>query len=553
MSHPDNLSLALYADSAAPAEELAHLEQHIGSCALCSGKVERLQADTQLIRSALLSEPKTQSDEQNTASVIPKFKRPAGLREFALANLVTALIIWLAGFLWKTMFGELVVNGMAWATSIFAPDAYGLASAALLNYIEQGTTMLDAYMGLIIVGVVALTATALALRYIRARNDINMVFCALMAPFVVMSVSYSESAAALETRKGTDVVTVAEGETVNDTLLMGGDTILVKGKVTGDLFAAGQRVEIDGVVEGNLIAFAETVEIRGSVAGTVVSAASSVDVESAALGGDLWAAGENLSIDNASTVKRNVTMAGNRLVIAGSVGKGLTTASEIVEFSGTLGEDLNAFGAEVRLLNGAKISGDARLRVENEESLQQEAGAVVDGELVFLDLPKGQEPSNRYLSVKFYLWQLARILSAVLVGLALIWLVPGFQTLAVEGGMEGLKAGLVGFLSLFAIPLAAGLVAFTLIGIPLSVVAMMGWIILMYLGKIVVGLFIGRSILDRTDHETNTALALLLGITIVIVVVNLPWLGGLLGFVFTVLGAGLIVQRLYESYSMREA
>jgi len=245
-------------------------------------------------------------------------------------------------------------------------------------------------------------------------------------------------------------------------------------------------------------------------------------------------------------------MAGSRLVVAGSVGKDLTTASEIVELSGTLGANLNAFGDEVRLLDGAKISGDARLRVEDEQRLQQEAGAVVDGELVFLDLPKGQEPSNKYLSVKFYLWQLARILSAVLVGLALLWLVPGLRDLSFGGGMEGLKAGFVGFLSLFAIPIAAGLVAFTLIGIPLSVAAMMGWVLLMYLGKIVVGLFIGQSILDGTEREANMPLVLLLGITIVIVVVNLPLLGGLLGFVFTVLGAGLIVQRLYESYSMRE-
>jgi len=551
MSHPSNLSLAVYADGAAPADEIADLRRHVESCDQCRNQVELLRADAQLLTLALETDPPPLGADQNSVSSIPKFNRPAGLREFALANLLTALIIWLAGFLWKTLFGELVMNAVAWATSIFAPDAYGVASATLLSYIQQGTTMLDNYLSLIIVSAVVLTVTALALRYLRARDNITLVFCSLMVPLTLLIVGYSEPVAALEMRQDSDVVTIAEGETIDDTLLMGGDTLLVKGKVTGDLFAAGQRIEIDGVVEGNVIAFAETVTVRGSVGGVLVSAASSVDVEGAVLGGDFWAAGDNLSIDGASQINRNAVMAGSRLVVAGSIGKDLSTFSEVVELSGSLGEDLEAFGSQIRLLDGAKIAGSARLRVESEDSLQQAAGVVIGGDLEFLDLPDRHVASNRYLDIKFYLWQLARILSAVLVGLVLIWLFPAVRTLAVGGGMEGVKAGFIGLATLIVIPLAAGLVAFTLVGIPLSVAAMVAWMLLVYLGKIVVGLFVGSSLLDGTDREGSAPLILLLGITLVIVIANLPWLGGLFGFLFTVLGAGLIVQRLYESLPSR--
>ncbi len=212
---------------------------------------------------------------------------------------------------------------------------------------------------------------------------------------------------------------------------------------------------------------------------------------------------------------------------------------------------MEAFGARVRLLEGADIGGSARLRIESDDRLQRADGVTIAGELEILGQPESLDESSRYTRVEFYLWQVARIVSAVLAGLILIWLIPPARSLAVNGGVAGLKTGGIGFLALIGIPVAAFLVAMTLIGLPFALFVIVCWMLIAYLGKIVVGIFIGRALLDGSPRADNWPVVLLAGMTIVIVAANLPWIGGVLSFVFTIVGMGLIVQRLYVALPMR--
>ena len=85
---------------------------------------------------------------------IPAFKKPASLRGFALANILTGLVIWLAQFLWKTIFGELFMNAASWLTSIYIPDVYDVVSTTTLYYLQEGTAVLEAYLSFIILALI---------------------------------------------------------------------------------------------------------------------------------------------------------------------------------------------------------------------------------------------------------------------------------------------------------------------------------------------------------------------------------------------------------------
>jgi hypothetical protein len=165
-------------------------------------------------------------------------------------------------------------------------------------------------------------------------------------------------------------------------------------------------------------------------------------------------------------------------------------------------------------------------------------------------MPEGFQHRNRYATVEFYLWQAARLIGAFLVGLAFLWLVPGCRSVSIGAGVVALKTAGVGLLVMVSAPIMAVLVALTLVGLPLSFIAAAAWLLGLYLAKILVGAVVGRMLLSQSDSLAWTLLA---GIAIVIVAVNLPFIGGIINFVLTVVGLGLLVQYLIGILSVRDS
>ena len=542
MTHPTQLQLSMHADNALSADEAIAVTEHVELCTTCQATLAAVRDEVRFIASALQIE----APEEPWEVAVPKFSRSMSLRGFALANLGTGLVIWLAQFLWKTLFGELVVNATTWATSIYLPDIYAMTSAAALNLLEEGTTMFDAYLSFVVVSLFTVAVLWLLLMYRKTRTTMGI--CLLMVTVGTMVVP--APANALDIRRDTDVVTIAKSETIDDTLLVAAETVLIEGVITGDLVAVGRRIDISGSVEGNVLAFAESVTVRGKVGGFALGAASSYDLRGATVGGDLWIAGERVGIDDEARVGRNATVGAQTISVEGFVAKDLYAFAETVELSGVLGEDLEAIADRVRLLGEAHVGGNVRFRSGNEDRLHRAETVRVDGDVEFLDMPEGFEDRSRYATVEFYLWQVARLIAAFLVGLAFLWFVPGYRSVSIGAGVDALKTAGVGFLIMVSVPIMAVLVAFTLVGLPLSFIAIAAWLLSLYLAKIVVGAVVGRMLLSQSGSLPWT---LLVGLTIVIVAVNLPFIGGIINLVLTIVGLGLLVQYLIGILRARDS
>ncbi|MGI9325857.1 MAG: hypothetical protein ACR2PZ_11605 [Pseudomonadales bacterium] len=540
MSHPTQLQLSMHADEALPAQEALAIAAHVETCTTCQATLAANRDELRFIASAMLIE----SPEMTREVVVPKFARPTSLRGFALANLATGLVIWLAQFLWKTIFGEVIMNATTWLTSVYLPDIYTMASATALHYLEEGTAMFDAYLGFVVVSLATLTFFWLLLVYRKERAVVS----AFLLMAVVGTVAMPTPVQALELRRDTDVVTIAESETINDTLLVAAETVLIEGVITGDVVAVGQRIDVTGSVEGNLVTFAETVTVRGKVGGFALGGASLYDLREANIGGDLWVAGEKVGIDRETRIGRNASVASEQAAIEGHIQKDLHAIAETVEFSGVLGEDLEAFAERVRLLGQAQVGGNVRFRSGTEDRLHRADGVEVGGEVEFLDMPKELVSRNRYATIEFYLWQIARVIAAFIVGVAFLWFVPGLRSESIDAGLDTLKSAGIGFLALVSVPIMAVLVAFTLVGLPLSLIAIAGWMIALYLAKVVVAAIVGGMVLKKSS---SLPLTLLVGLGIVIVAVNLPFLGGIISFVLTIIGLGVLLRYLLDVLSNR--
>lgn len=537
MTHPTELQLSMHADEALPADEATQIARHVEGCEVCQAQLAGLQAE----RQQLLASLRADTLEDHREVTVPKFVRPSNLRGFALANIATALLVWFAQFLWKTLFGEMVINMATWLTSIFSPDLYDVATTTAFHLLEEGTAMLDAYLGFVIATLLTITALALLLVRQKVRSG-TLSVCLLAA--VVGTLTVPTPAQALVFRSDDGVLTIPASETIDDTLIVRGETVMIEGTITGDVVAAGSEINVTGTIQGNLFTFGKIVRVRGDVGGLVLGASNTYTVRAGSVGGNLWLAGETIEVGSDVRVDGNAVFAANSVAVAAEVGRDLFAFAETVDVAGSLGGNLRSAAQRLRLLGDAHIAGNVRFRGDEEAFFRADT-ARVDGEVELVAPP---EEKNRYATIEFYVWQVAKLAAAFLFGLALFWLVPALRGLSIGAGVDGLKSAGIGIVALVSVPVIAVLVAITLIGLPFTFLALAAWLLGIYLATIVVGAAIGKMMMSES---TSIPLTLLAGLATVIVIVNLPVFGGIIGFIFTIVGLGMLVQFVFRVVSMR--
>ncbi len=533
----------MYVDGALEADEHIGVSEHLAECETCALQIDAWRNERNLIQSSV-----TSLEGLEVPAEMPRFRRRVGLREFAMVNLATGGLIWVLQFVWKTLFGELAVELLFTALSRFSvpvPDGFDvMVEAGLLFISEEGVNMITNYFALIGVCVLGVIALWITFSVRRARfNMLAIVSASLLSGALLVS----PNAEALETRLEGALITIEADEVIEDTLIAAGETIVVDGDVRGDLFAFSRRVVVNGDVSGNLITFAEFVTIRGDVGGLLLGASSSLEVDTPSIGGDLWGFANNLQISSATDVSGNTIGFAETIVFSGKTLKDLVAFAELLEVNGAVGEDLDVFAPSMSLLGQARVGGDVRFRGD-EENLQKSSGAIVEGVIEFPELPEDLTPENRYLTGEYYLRQLVRLAAAFLSGLLLLWLVPAVRDADLDGGMDGLKTAGIGLVALVSMPIIFGLFAASLVGLPIAIVGLFLWAALIYFAKIVVAYMIGSMIFSGRDQQGNLALTLFVGLVAVIVAVCLPGVGGVINFLLTVIGIGMLVA-LVMSYA----
>ncbi len=535
MTHPTQLELAMHADNALSNDEASLIDSHVDTCSFCQKRLSALQLETQHMAAALRADVLQYDPEL----VVPRFSRPISLRGFALANIATALTIWFAQFLWKTLFGEVILNSAAWLTSLFSPNIYQMANTTTLYLLEEGTAMLDAYLGFVIATVLILTVVALLLMRARIRADLLSVCLLAGAAGTLIA---PVPAQALDYRHSEGVLNIPASETIDDSLIVRGETILIEGTITGDVLAMGNEINVTGSIHGNLFTFAENVKVRGDIGGLVLGAGNSFTFSAGSAGGDLLLTGEKIVIGSNVRIGRNAAFAANKVTVAANINKDLYAYAESVEFSGKLDGRMEVFAERLRLLSATHIAGNVSFHGD-EEGFFRADDVRIDGELEISPRPAAK---NRYATIEFYLWQFAQLVAAFLFGLALFWLVPGLRSLSIGAGVDGLKSAGIGIITLVSVPIIAVLVAITIIGLPFAFVALFTWLLGIYLATIILGAAIGGIIMTGSTSLPRT---LLVGLTVVMVAVNLPLIGGIVGFILTIIGLGMLVQFLLEVIS----
>ena len=541
---PDELSLMVFADNERPFEPGLDVAAHVGGCRRCAALVELLRSETRALHEGIAA--REWAPDGVTAAAgpsvvlisVPPAAERSDLREVvgAMAIVVGAVRLGLDAL---TQWSTVVLPD--WLNPFMADGRLNTLSNLAWYVVERGGTMGSSMALLATLSAMGVLGWAGLTTVTRARRQAGP-GTALIAG--VLLAATAAPANALEIRRGQSPagVTVASGDTVDDTLIAMGDEIVVEGTVTGDLVALGRSVRIRGTVRGNLFTFARQVDVSGSVGGSLFLFGQTLRAGGDATG-NLTAFGQTVTLDGTAAIAGNVTTFSETATIDGTIGRDVTSFGQRLQLDGAVRRQVLFYGRQVDVRPTARIDGRLTAHVDSRENVQVAAGAIVAGG-TDVRVDDARLRPNRYASVGFYVRQAIRVAAAFVAGWLLLWLVPALGRAPVGSGRSLAGAALIGAIALVATPVLAVAVGITLVGLPVALTALMLWLVLLYLAKIVLAARVGRHLVGRTDQEYRVAPTLLLGLVLMVIVINLPFVGGLLNLVLTITGLGILVAEL---------
>ncbi len=272
------------------------------------------------------------------------------------------------------------------------------------------------------------------------------------------------------------------GQAQDDLFLLGAsDTIkadgtngavMLAGECMNDVWALGNIVDVSGKVRDHARLLARTVTVSGSIARGALLLGSAVHLtRTSQLDDDAWLMGENL-------------------VAEGSVRGKLTMFGQNVTLSGTCATNVHVIGQDIVVLPGTTIGGNLVYRSATELVLDKDvklAGQLIR-EPVTAATAGGAFAPLQSMFVQFWLFA-----AALFVGAIFFWLFPHVSQQAVAHLTNSFwKCLLVGFFVLALTPMVCLLSAISLVGLPFSLLVVMALVILIYLSKLVVAVYLGH-------------------------------------------------------------
>jgi predicted anti-sigma-YlaC factor YlaD len=361
------------------------------------------------------------------------------------------------------------------------------------------------------------------------------------APVVLLLVIMQIASPAMTRRAGSNAIVIRSEETIADSVIASGETVLVEGNIDGNLYIFGRSVEVRGVVRGDVIAGAQDVRVSGEVTGSVFAGAETISV-SGHVRRSLYAGGRNVHIEKGAAVDLEVLAGADNVTVEGTIGQGLTTGSTTTVIAGVVGRGVTFAGNKILVRSSSKIGGDIKAFVGDRNSVEVEPGASVTGKLdVELDTSQHQSPWTRPGA---YIWEFAVLTGAFLAGWLLAAVFPGFFAGTIRAVPSWASLGL-GFIALIVGPIGAVVMAITVIGLPFAAGTLFLYLTGLYLAKIVVGAYLGRELI-RTNDQTGLPMltGLLVGLAILQVLFLVPYAGGILRLAVFCLGLGALALQM---------
>lgn len=293
------------------------------------------------------------------------------------------------------------------------------------------------------------------------------------------------------------------------------------------------------------------VDISQAVQGPVIAAGGNVTVN-APVDGNVALAGGNVELGSAAAISGNATMAGGTIAVNGSIKGNLHAAAGRIRINGPVAGNTSIAAGTLELGPDARIQGTLIFRGQE---LHRDPAAQVVGRVE--QLPGRWRWHERTAAQRLahgWIWTAVLMVLAALIAAAL----PGAShRMAQELRERPWITPLLGIVALTSIPIAAVLMMITIIGIPIGLLALIGYAALLLVGYVWLAVVVGGMLLDRVKPETAAqtawrAGAAVLAMLVLAILVRVPFVGGLVHLTAVVVGVGMIAAAVFRHSSPAE-
>lgn len=298
-----------------------------------------------------------------------------------------------------------------------------------------------------------------------------------------------------------------------------GDTINIDDPIEDDIFAAGDVINVNAAVDSATVA-GGTVNINAPVKGDVIAAGGQVFINSD-VGGKVVAAGGTVNLGG--DIGTNLAVAGGQVIIQPdrNISKDALIAGENVVNSG------NILGTLTVYASSFNNSGSA---------------GRVDYHMTENNTTRNRDRQRDEAWAGFGLFTLLSLIGYFILGIILVRYLPAvFQVVDEEIRDSTLLKTVIGFVIIIASFFAILIVAITVVGIPIALLAFLLLILALMLSGTFVAFSLGRWICRKTNLDKGDLICFTIGFVILNVIFLIPFLGWLVSLISMSLGlAGLI-------------
>ena len=352
--------------------------------------------------------------------------------------------------------------------------------------------------------------------------------------------------------KTADSIYVENDEVIEGNMYIVAQNITIKGVVNGDLIALAQNINIEGQVVGDIISASQNLSVKGKVGGNIRAMANTVSLMETEINRNINLMATNILIDENTNINWDALLLGGTAEMRGNIKGSLHGVVDRLLIAGNVDKDVSFTvnnkvhqqeGKPIQVLEGSNIKGDLSYSYFKDLNINESA---VSGTINFNE----RNVENNWQK---NIWNfIISVFSTLVIGLVLISLSKKEMTIIQEKANNRYgKSLLVGLGVLFLTPIISIILMMTIIGIPLGLIMLTLWLIALYFAQIMVGLGLGKRIREEIFKTKNKNLMgdLIIGITVLYLLFAIPVFGGIITFLSTLLGLGVIWR--YKKFRLK--
>lgn len=333
----------------------------------------------------------------------------------------------------------------------------------------------------------------------------------------------------------------SDAETLRDEMWISAQTITISGNALDDLFAAGNTLDLRGNFKGSVWCAGTQVIAAGRFNDNTRLAGRTTQV-SGTLDGSLTALGNTVKIDPSATIARNMLCVGENVISEGTVTGNARIVAKQATLGGKIAGNVSIAAQQIVILPGTMIGGNLSYTAPQEMVLSPTVKLAGKLTRTF------QAPPPTPFLKPNLAGHFGFAIAALLTGLVFGSVFPRYTA----GSLHLLRTArttclLIGFAALFLIPISAFLLLFTFVGLPLSILLILFYCILLYLSKVVVGLWLGAMILRRKElSKRNLFTTLTAGLLIIYALTAFTAISTVIGLMVCFFGLGAMLLALFK-------